>query len=487
VRSPAESQALARTGPAALAVLSDRRFELRPHLELIDEAVVEAIWRARAADRDRPEIVLVQTPPRHGKSTLVSQYLLAWYLGSFPERRVILTSYEADFAATWGARTRGLLEEHGPSLYRVGVDERSRSASRWDLHRRSGGMVTAGVGGPITGRGADLLVIDDPLKNAEQAASETIREKQWEWWLSTARTRLEPGAVVVLVMTRWHEADLAGRLLMAAREGGDPVIEIRLPALAERGDPLGREVGEALWPERYSRAYLERTRRTVGPYWFSAMYQGRPTPEEGGLFDRRDFRYFELRGEEVVLRRPDGSRKSFGVEWCRKFQVVDLAASEKQSADYTVMTEVWVTPDSDLLVRSVHRDRIAVPDQPEFFWHHHAGGPVKFEAIGYQGGIVQTMLREGFPAEPVHPDADKVTRAGVAGVRYRQGKVYHLAGASWLHAFEAELLAFPSGEHDDQVDTIAYAAKALPHLNTGGYRQRSRGKTITGAVMTMEF
>ena len=226
MRSPAESQALARTGPAALAILTDRRLVLPAHLELIDEAVVEAIWRASERDRDRPEILLVTAPPRHGKSTLVSEYLPAWFLGSFPERRVILTSYEADFAASWGAKTRGLLEEHGRALYRISVDERSRSASRWDLHRRQGGMVTAGVGGPITGRGAHLLVIDDPIKNAEQAASSTIREKQWDWWLSTARTRLEPGAVVVVVMTRWHEADLGGRLLSASREGGDPVKEI---------------------------------------------------------------------------------------------------------------------------------------------------------------------------------------------------------------------------------------------------------------------
>jgi predicted phage terminase large subunit-like protein len=486
VRSPAESQALARTGPAALAILANRRLHLPAHLALIDEAVVEAIWRAQDAERERPEIILVSAPPRHGKSTLVSEYLPAWFLGAFPERRVILTSYEADFAAGWGAKTRTLLEEHGPDLYRVRVDERSRSASRWDLHRRPGGMVTAGVGGPITGRGAHLLVIDDPIKNAEQAASPTIREKQWDWWLSTARTRLEPGAVVVVVMTRWHEADLAGKLLLASSEGGDPVTEIRLPALAERGDPLRRDPGEALWPERFPAPYLEQTRKTLGPYWFAAIYQGRPTPEEGGIFDRKDFRYFELRGDQVVLRQP-GGRKAFGRDWCQKFQVVDLAASEKETADYTVIAELWATPESDLLVRSVVRQRVAVPDQPAFFRQHHAGCPVKFEAIGYQFGIVQTMLRDGFPAEPVHPDADKVTRAGAAGVLYRQGKVYHLAGAPWLADFEAELLAFPAGEHDDQVDAIAYGAKALPHLGGGGYRQKSRGRTITGGLMEMEF
>jgi predicted phage terminase large subunit-like protein len=461
VRSPREWQALAKLGPTALATLIDRRYGIPPHLALIDESIVEAVWRARERRRDRPEIIVVTAPPRHGKSTVTSLYLPAWYLGTFPERRVILASYEAEFAAGWGLRTRQLLEEHGPSLYGVRVDDSSRAASRWDLYRRPGGMITAGVGGPITGRGAHLLIIDDPLKNAEQASSPTIREKQWEWWLSTARTRLEPGAVVVVVMTRWHEADLAGRLLEASLNGGDPVIEVRLPALAERGDQLGREAGEALWPQRFHRDYLERTREVQGAYWFSAMYQGRPTPEKGGIFDRKDFRYFELEGEDAVLRQPDGGQRRFAEDSCTKFQVVDLAASEKETADYTVMTEVWVTPEKDMLINSVIRERVAVPDQPAFFIRHHGGGRVKFEAIGYQTGIIQTMLREGFPAEPVYPDKDKVTRAGAAGALYRGGKVYHRARAPWLLDFEAELLAFPAGEHDDQVDTIAYGAKAL--------------------------
>jgi predicted phage terminase large subunit-like protein len=461
VRSPREWQALAKLGPTALATLIDRRYGIPPHLALIDESIVEAVWRARERRRDRPEIIVVTAPPRHGKSTVTSLYLPAWYLGTFPEHRVILASYEAEFAAGWGLRTRQLLEEHGPSLYGVRVDDSSRASSRWDLYRQPGGMVTAGVGGPITGRGAHLLIIDDPLKNAEQASSPTIREKQWEWWLSTARTRLEPGAVVVVVMTRWHEADLAGRLLEASLNGGDPVIEVRLPALAEQDDQLGREAGEALWPKRFHRDYLERTRIVQGAYWFSAMYQGRPTPEEGGIFDRKDFRYFELDGEDAVLRQPDGGETRFAQDSCTKFQVVDLAASEKETADYTVITEVWVTPEKDMLVNSVVRERVAVPDQPAFFKRHHAGGRVKFEAIGYQTGIIETMLREGFPAEPVYPDKDKVTRAGAAGALYRGGKVYHRARAPWLLDFEAELLAFPAGEHDDQVDTIAYGANAL--------------------------
>ncbi len=480
------SQLVARASPGGLGLLAGRRFQLPRHLRLIDREVRDAVLRARERRASSPEVLLVEVPPRHGKSTLISRHAPAWFLGTFPEERVILASYEADFAATWGAKARELLEDHGLELYGVEVDQRSRAAKRWDLARRGGGMVTAGVGGPITGKGAHLLIVDDPVKNAEQALSETIRDKQWDWWLSTARTRLEPGAVVVVLMTRWHEADLGGRLLAAAKAGGDPVRELRLPAIATGDDPLGRRPGEALWPARYSAAYLEHTRRVLGSYWWSAMYQGAPTPDEGGIFSRRDFRYFDIDGTDVVLHTPDGEKR-WDRDWCRKAQYADLAASEKQTADYTVLVTVWVTPDNEMLIYDVVRDRIAVPDQPAFFEHHHAGGPVKFEAIGYQTGIVQTMLRRGFPAQPVHPDSDKVTRAGVAGALYRGGKVYHRRGAAWLSDLELELLAFPAGEHDDQVDAIAYAAKDLPALTTRGYRQKRKGHTITGGLLEQEM
>lgn len=491
---------LAQASPGGLGLASDLNFAYPPHLELIDREVVEAVARAQLRQRmaeagqpvdDRPEILLVEVPPRHGKSTLISEHTPAWFLGTFPERRVILASYEADFAGTWGLKARRILEDHGHELYGVGVSKASKAAKRWDLDGHKGGMVTAGVGGPITGKGAHLLIIDDPIKNAEQAMSEVIREKHWDWWLSTARTRLEPGAVVVILLTRWHEGDLAGRMLKDSEEGGDPVREIRLPALAEQEDLLGRAPGEAIWPERYTTRYLEHTRKVLGAYWFSAMYQGSPTPDEGGIFNRRDFRYFVVddANELVRLYDKDGSElASYGTAWCRKVQYSDLASSEKETADYTVCTEVWVTPNNDMLIHDVVRERIAGPDQPDFFRNHHIGGPMKFEAIGYQSTLVQTMLREGFPAEAVFPDRDKVTRASSAGVLYRQAKVFHRRGAPWLNDFEHELLAFPAGEHDDQVDTIAYAAKDLPSVTTQtGVKQKSKGRTMTGGLASREL
>lgn len=497
---------LARASPAGLAIAVDerlveqgaaRRYAFPPHIRLIDREIMEAVARAHERQRlaaagekvdDRPEVLLVEVPPRHGKSTEISEHAPAWFIGTFPDRHVILCSYEADFAASWGLKSRALLEEHGADLYGVELDASSRSAKRWNLKGHRGGMVTAGVGGPITGKGAHLLIIDDPIKNAEQAMSEVIREKHWDWWLSTARTRLEPGAVVIVLLTRWHEDDIAGRMLVSSEDGGDPVREIRLPALAGEDDPLGRQPGEALWPERYSAEWLEHTRKVLGAYWFTAMYQGKPTPDEGGIFSRKYFRYFTVEGDLVVFERPDGTKQSYGLDWCRRVQYADLAASEKETADYTVFTEVIVTPDSDMLVRNIVRDRIPGPDQPDFFEAHHVGGPAKFEAIGYQSTIVQQMLRRGFPAEAVHPDKDKVTRAAAAGALYRGGKVYHLRGAEWLGDFEAEMLAFPAGEHDDQVDTIAYAAKDLPSVETAAVRKtEKRSNTISSGLAKAEL
>lgn len=487
---------LAQTGPAGLGLAIDRRFQFPPHLQLINTEIVEAIARGKERRRmieagvdfdDKPEILLVEVPPRHGKSTLISEHTPPWYLGMFPDDRVILATYEADFASTWGRKGRDILREYGQAFYGVRVDDGSSSVKRWDLAHRKGGMVTAGVGGPITGKGAHLMIIDDPIKNAEVAMSDVMREKQWDWWLSTARTRLEPGGVVIVLMTRWHEDDLGGRMLKASADGGDPVKEIRLPAIALKDDPLGRKEGQPLWPKRYTLSYLKNTLKALGAYWFSAMFQGSPTPDEGGVHNRKYFRYFEVKNGQVILDTLNG-KVEYPISSCRKVSYVDLAESEKKTADYTVLTEAWITPNKDALVANITRDRIPGPDQPQFFVDHYVG-QLKVEAIGYQSSLIKALLRKGLPVEPVYPDKDKVTRASAAGALYRGGKIYHRRGAEYLAEFEAEMLAFPAGEHDDMVDTISYMAKDLPSISTNPVKvkQPEKGKTVTGGLMKKDL
>jgi predicted phage terminase large subunit-like protein len=385
-------------------------------------------------------------------------FLPAWFLGTYPDRRVILAGHEADFAAGWGRRVRDILEEHGPSLFGVRLREDSAAAFRWDLEGHSGGMLCAGVGGTITGRGADLLIIDDPHKSAEEVQSSTSRQRVWEWWQAVARTRLEPGGSVVVVQTRWHEDDLAGRLLA---DDGEPWEVLSLPALAGDIDPLGREPGETLWPERYSLEELERLRRSVGSYWWAALYQQRPQPLGGGIFKRQSFRYYQLAPDGYLLRQPDGSTRFVADGSCVRFCTVDLAASVSTSADYTVVATWAQTPNRDLLLLDRVRARLEGPDQVPLLqrvnqqWHPSF---IAVEKVAYQLTLIQHATRQGLPIRPVTADRDKVSRALVAATRMEAGTIYHPQNASWLAEWEDELLAFSTGRHDDQVDVLAYAA-----------------------------
>ncbi|MEQ8788911.1 MAG: terminase family protein [Pirellulaceae bacterium] len=258
--------------PATFAAWSSRgRWQMAPHLRLIDQALMDMLRGIG------PRLLVVEAPPRHGKSELISRHLPAWFLGRYPERRVMLASYEAHLARSWGRKARQLLQDHGPTMFGVRLSPNRRAASEWELAEHGGGMVTAGAGGALTGRGADLLIIDDPIKNAEQALSQKMRDKIWDWWQSTASTRLEPGGCAVVMMTRWHTDDLVGKLLRQAARDGEATRRLSLPALAVENDPLGRSPGEPLWPRRWPREALARRRLSVEARWWQAMYQQRPS------------------------------------------------------------------------------------------------------------------------------------------------------------------------------------------------------------------
>ncbi|MFN0054238.1 MAG: terminase large subunit domain-containing protein [Planctomycetales bacterium] len=258
--------------PACFAVAaSGGRWRLVRHLHLIDRAVVETIQGGGAS------ILVIEAPPRHGKSELISRYLPAWFLGVNPDKRVMLAGYGAGFAGGWGRKAREILELHGPSWFGVSVRRDLRASANWGIVGRDGGMTTSGVGGPMTGRGADLLIIDDPVKNAAQAQSERQREAHWDWWQSTASTRLEPGGCCIVIATRWHEDDLSGRLIREGADGSGPQVRrLTLPALADKRDDLGRPAGYPLWPERWPLKELERIRRSRSRDWWMALYQQSP-------------------------------------------------------------------------------------------------------------------------------------------------------------------------------------------------------------------
>ncbi len=456
--------------PADLAYHAGRgRWRYPPHIRLLNELFVEV------ATSKEPRFLIVEMPPRSGKSEHVSKYGTAWYAGTFPEKRVILTSYESTFAEKWGRDARNLLDEFGPRLFGVRVAQDSSAASRWGIQGHAGGMVAVGMGGALTGRGGDLIVIDDPLKNWEEAQSATNREKQWDWYRSTLRTRLEPAGSIILIMTRWHEEDLAGKLLAQSAEDSeaDQWEAIRLPALAEPDpdeevvdwdewrDRLGRRRGQALWPARFPKSVLRQTQQSVGPIIWEAMYQQRPTRRTGILFQPQNWRYCDA--------------PPAGLKWIRRW---DLAATEKkQGSDPDWTAGVLMARASDGLtyiadVRRIRTDGLGVENfirgtAIEDFERWGTRKQRMSQDPGQSGkALVQHYKRNvlhGFDFDYDSESGNKLTRATPLASQ-QEGENVVLVRGEWNRAFVEECRTYPRGSHDDMVDAAALAFLELAGL-----------------------
>ncbi len=439
---------LAYQTPAGLAMLdSGGSWRLAPHLALLTDLLLSVV----AGERPR---LIVTMPPRHGKSTLISKYFPAWHLGRFPDRNVLLASYEATFAASWGRGARAVIEACGQDVFGVRVDRSSYKSYWWQIEGHGGAMYSYGVRGPLTGKGADIAIIDDPIKNDQEANSQVVRDQVFEWYRSTLRTRLDrPEAGIVLLMTRWHEDDLAGRLI--DQEGGAWEV-FNLPALCDApDDPLGREPGEPLWPERFPAAQLATTRAEVGSYWWGAMYQGSPHPEEGAIFERGWFPRYRIDGQQ--LRFGDGA-STVGLDALFVYLTVDLAASEKEEADYTAIT-AWARYGKLRFLLDVVRERIPghrlIPEMQRVR-EKWGAAVVAIEKAGMQLAIIDIARKSGLPVREVQADRDKVSRALAATPICERGGVLLPEDAAWLSDFESELYSFPRARHDDQVDAFVY-------------------------------
>lgn len=433
------------------------RWKPAEHLWAIDHALSEAV-AGRGPDR-----ILITMPPRHGKSELCSKYFPAWFVGAHPDKRILLASYEAEFAKSWGRKSRDLLEEFG-EWFSVSVDRRSSAAAQWDLVGRYGGMGTAGVGGPITGKGADVLLVDDPVKNAEDADSEVKREKAWEWWLSTAMTRLEPGGVAIVIQTRWHEDDLAGRIL-ANEDDPDEWLHINLPAISDDG--------AALWPERYSIRDLQKIRDRLaasgGARWWEALYQQRPTPKAGEMFDVGAFI-------------PIGIYDIPAEAWRhgRLMRFWDMAAT-KNDGDYTAGVAIlyWrkkavakdMDPEEFFFIIDVERGQWDVGERDKRILRataKDAATVADYEAVCEQegGSAGVTAARQfrrmlsGYRVSAERSTGSKPVRAGGYSSAVDAGNVY-IVRAPWNAAFLEEHRSFPRGVNDDQVDAAAGAYNKL--------------------------
>ncbi|HUE74827.1 MAG TPA: phage terminase large subunit [Pirellulaceae bacterium] len=398
--------------------------------------------------------LVVSMPPQHGKSELCSKYLPAWYLGTFPDRRVILTSYEADFAGTWGRKARDLLDQWG-HLFGVAVSKRSSSVHRWDLEGREGGMTTAGVGGPITGRGAHLLVIDDPIKNDEEARSATHRQKQWDWWQSTASTRLRPGALMVVIQTRWHRDDLTGRLIREAQTNGQRWRVVKLPALAEAHDPLGRSPGEALWPEVYTAEKLQQIKNSRTNYYWRSLYQQDPLAE-GGLEWPESFFGPKIWFEE----RPQYRQ-------CRVVALDPSKGRDGKLGDYSAFILLDVGDDGTLYVDAdlaVRNTRVIAETALEIQRRFQP------DAFGIETNQFQELLaddilrlaeerRMDMPLFTINNQVPKVVRIRRLTPYLAQGRMRFQAGSPSARLLVEQLRDFPCGDHDDGPDALEMAVR----------------------------
>ena len=460
-------KALALSSPLDYATYHNTNFLAPAHVQLMSDTIVRLTNDQLLKKDGTPyKRLMINMPPRHGKSELVTRATPPWFLTRWPEKRVIVTGYEADFASDFGADARNYIASH-PELG-VTLDPTTSSKSNWGLQGHVGGLKTAGAGGAITGKGAHLFLIDDPVKGAEEADSDTNRAKLWQWWQGTIIPRLEPGGYIIMIMTRWHEDDIAGRCLMNEPEEW---AQLSFPAIADHAeglDKLGRLPGAPLWPERYPLEYLEIVRNGMGSRWWNAEYQQRPTIEGGNMFKAQDFRYWTpvstANGLVYAYQTPNGARKEVREDQIWKFTTLDLAASEKKAADFTVGAVWGVTPDRELLLLDLVRERMESAKHEEFVRRLGAKHKVRYHGVEkatYGLTLIQVCQRMGIPVVELKPDKDKVSRAWPAVGFIEHGAMYFPRSTSWLSAFELELQQFPNGANDDMVDCVAYAAKHL--------------------------
>lgn len=397
-----------------------------------------------------------QFTPTHN-SQRVSRTFPLWMLLRNPELRIIIASYELGVARRWSRAIRNDIVDH-PELG-LKVREDTAAAHEWQLLGHKGGLYAVGVSGGLTGRPADLMVLDDPLKGRAEADSEAYRENAWDWWTETARTRLAPTAPVVLVMTRWSQDDLAGRLV----DQDQNWRVINIPALCEEDDdPLGRAQGEYLTSARgRTPEQWEQIRRDVGERAWNALYQGRPAPAEGGMFKRGWWQYDDT---PVAFRKTDGTMFAQGMD--SVIQSWDMTFKNTDGTDF-VVGQVWGRAGATAHLLDQTRARLDFPQTckaVEDLSKRWPQATLKLIEDKANGPAVISQLRKKVPGMvPVNPEGNKQARASAVTPFVEAGNVYLPlpARAPWISAFVDEHSSFPTGTHDDQVDATSQALARL--------------------------
>ena len=396
--------------------------------------------------------LIISMPPRHGKSNTISETLPSYFLAKHPNKKVIVTSKDEELATRFGMLNRRKVEEFG-AVFGVSVLRGASSKTNW-MTSNGGQALFAPIMGGITGSGADLMIIDDPVKNEEQAQSELQRNKLWEEWTATLRTRIEGSGAVIVIMTRWHEDDLAGRLI---KGGGWEVLSI--PCQAEDNDPLGRKPGEMLCPELgYNEEWAERTKKEVGGRVWEALYQQHPTQQQGGIFKREWVKRYSSLPSKL---NDEGERVIDVDEWCQSW---DLTFKGEKNSDY-VAGGVWARRGSEHYLVAIIHERLDFTQTIAKIKAISAAYPQAVRKLiedKANGSAVMSMLRTQLPGIiPVLPTKSKEARANAVTPFFEAGNIYvpeGFAGDMYIN----ELCAFPNGKHDDQVDqTSQYLSRHI--------------------------
>ncbi len=403
----------------------------------------ELARKLEAVERGEINRLMVFMPPRHGKSELVSVRFPAWYLGRNPMKRVVGTSYSAELAQKFGRQARDILkdERYQKCFPKTRLKEDSKAANRWDIDN-GGGYQAVGVGGSVTGFGGDLIMIDDPVKNMEEAMSETYRERVKEWYRSTLYTRLEKDGAIVLTLTRWHEDDLAGWLLEEMKNGGDQWDILMLPAIAEE-DEEHRKQGEPLWAEKYNLKSLNKMKVAIGSRVWNALYQQRPAPDSGTIFHREWWRFYE------VLPQCD-----------TYFQSWDFTFKDSDSSDF-VVGQVWGVKGADRYLIDQFRERmdfVASVRAMRNMTEKYPKATAKYVEDKANGSAIISYLKseiDGIIA--VNPYGSKTSRAFAVSPIIEAGNVYLKRGAKFSEELIEEATVFPNGKNDDMVDAMTQA------------------------------
>jgi predicted phage terminase large subunit-like protein len=405
--------------------------------------------------------LIINMPPRHTKSEFASYLLPAWFLGKYPHKKVIQTSHTAELAVGFGRKVRNLVDQevYTKIFPGVGLQADSKAAGRWATNK-GGDYFAIGVGGAVTGKGADLLIIDDPHSEQEAALAETnpeIYDKTYEWYTSGPRQRLQPGGAIVVVMTRWSKRDLTGQVLKAeAQRGGEEWEVIDFPAILPSGNPL--------WPEFWALTELQALKKELPNSKWMAQYMQQPTSETSAIVKREWWQVWDKEDPPFC----DFTLMSWDTAF-EKTNRSDYSACTTWGVFYQDNPETGKT-DTNIILLNAFRDRMEFPELKRVAIEQYRDwepDSVIIEKKASGAPLIYEMRAMGIPVQEFTPvkGNDKISRLNAVSDVFASGRVW-APNTSWAEEVIDEVASFPSGEHDDYVDSVSLA---LMRFRKGGY------------------